>query len=102
MRIRVILMLFVLALVLPVLAQDGPPPMPELDGDIVMAGLNGPLGVYVDSVGHVWIIDSGAGGDEHGVEHEDRAGEEEDGAPVGRARGGNGAAPGRAARGGPR
>ena len=64
MRIRVILMLFVLALVLPVLAQDGPPPMPELDGDIVMAGLNGPLGVYVDSVGHVWIIDSGAGGDE--------------------------------------
>lgn len=61
MRIRVILMLFVLALVLPALAQ---PPAPELDGDIIVTGLNGPQGVYVDSAGHLWIIDSGAGGDE--------------------------------------
>ncbi|MFW5696317.1 MAG: ScyD/ScyE family protein [Phototrophicaceae bacterium] len=51
-------------MMVPTLAQEGPPPMPELDGDIIVTGLNGPQGVYVDSAGHLWIIDSGAGGDE--------------------------------------
>ena len=52
------------AFALPVLAQDGPPPMPELDGEIVMAGLTGPQGLYVDTDGNLWVIDSGMGGDE--------------------------------------
>lgn len=54
----------VLLLVVPILAQDGPPPMPELDGEIVMEGLNGPQGIYIDDAGDVWVIDSGFGGEE--------------------------------------
>jgi sugar lactone lactonase YvrE len=67
MRIKLVVMLFLLlglALALPILAQDGPPPMPELDGEIVMGGLNGPQGLYIDAEGNLWVIDSGAGGDE--------------------------------------
>lgn len=52
------------AFVLPVFAQDGAPPMPQIDGDIIAQGLNGPQGVYVDDEGNVWVIDSGLGGDE--------------------------------------
>ncbi|MCA9886049.1 MAG: ScyD/ScyE family protein, partial [Anaerolineae bacterium] len=51
--------IFVLAY--PVLAQ---PPAPELTGDIVIEGLNGPQGLHVDSDGNVWVIDSGMGGEE--------------------------------------
>lgn len=57
----IIVLVFVLSMVLPVMAQDGPP-MPELTGDIVMEGLNGPQGLFVDSEGNLWVIDSGAGG----------------------------------------
>lgn len=57
--ILVLIAIFVLAL--PVLAQ---PPAPELTGDIVIEGLNGPQGIYVDSDGNVWVIDSGTGGEE--------------------------------------
>jgi sugar lactone lactonase YvrE len=67
MRIKIILMtllLLALALSLPVFAQEGPPPMPDLDGEIVIAGLNGPQGLYVDGDGNLWVIDSGTGGDE--------------------------------------
>ncbi len=60
---QLLIITIVLLLVLPALAQDGPP-MPELDGEIVLAELNGPQGVYVDSEGNLWVIDSGAGGDE--------------------------------------
>jgi sugar lactone lactonase YvrE len=65
MRIKLIVMLiFVMALGVPAFAQDGPPPMPELDGDIILGGLNGPMGLYVDADGNLYVIDSGAGGDE--------------------------------------
>lgn len=57
--IFVLIAIFVLAL--PVLAQ---PPAPELTGDIVIEGLNGPQGLHVDSDGNVWVIDSGMGGEE--------------------------------------
>jgi sugar lactone lactonase YvrE len=53
-----------LLMVTPIVAQDGPPPMPELDGEIVMGGLNGPQGLYIDAEGNLWVIDSGVGGDE--------------------------------------
>lgn len=39
-----------------VTAQEG--------GETVASGLNGPMGVLVDSDGNVWVIDSGVGGDE--------------------------------------
>lgn len=58
------IVLLMLLFVLPVFAQDGPPPMPELDGEIVLEGLNGPQGVYVDGDGNLWVIDSGFGGEE--------------------------------------
>jgi len=45
-------------------AQDGPPPMPEIDGEIVVQGLNGPQGLLVDSEGNLWIAEAGLGGDE--------------------------------------
>lgn len=65
MRIKLLLvLLLLLGMALPVFAQDGPPPMPELDGEIVMGGLNGPQGLYIDAEGSLWVIDSGAGGDE--------------------------------------
>ena len=38
--------------------------MPDLGGDIVMQGLNGPLGLFVDADGSLWVIDSGMGGSE--------------------------------------
>jgi hypothetical protein len=58
------LMLVTFFLALPALAQDGPPPMPDLTGEIIMEGLNGPQGVYVAADGSVYVIDSGMGGDE--------------------------------------
>lgn len=64
MRIKLLLVLtFVLALTIPAFAQDGPP-APELDGEIVVEGLNGPLGLYLDAEGNLWVVDSGLGGDE--------------------------------------
>lgn len=54
--------LLALVLAMPVIAQ-GPPPA-EFDGEIVVEGLNGPQGLYVDSEGALWIVDSGFGGDE--------------------------------------
>jgi len=53
--------MFVVLSVFSVIAQ---PPAPELSGDIVAGGLNGPQGLFVDSSGVLWIIDSGYGGDE--------------------------------------
>lgn len=52
--------IFMLAMALPVFAQDGPPP-PE---NAVVTGLNGPQGLYIDDEGTLWIVDSGVGGDE--------------------------------------
>ena len=46
------------------LAQDGAPPMPEIDGEIVLQGLNGPQGLHVDADGTLWVVDSGLGGEE--------------------------------------
>lgn len=64
MRIKLmVVLLLLLAMSLPVMAQEGPPP-PELDGDIVIAGLNGPQGLFIDSEGDLWVIDSGVGGNE--------------------------------------
>lgn len=64
MRFKLLLTLvLVFSLVPSVLAQDGPP-LPELDGEIVIEGLNGPQGLHVDSEGNVWVIDSGMGGEE--------------------------------------
>lgn len=57
----VLVLVLVFVTVLPLLAH---PPMPELDGDIVMQGLNGPQGLYVDADGNLWVIDSGFGGSE--------------------------------------
>jgi hypothetical protein len=64
MYYKLILSLVVLVFVLPTLAQDGPPPTPELDGEIVLEGLNSPQGVFVADDGSVYIIDSGVGGEE--------------------------------------
>lgn len=61
---RTLLMMFALLLVaFPVLGQ-GDAPMPEFDGEIVLEGLNGPMGLFVDSEGSLWVIDSGMGGSE--------------------------------------
>lgn len=53
----------ILVLTISVVAQDAPPP-PEIDGEIVVEGLNAPQGVFVDSEGTLWVTDSGSGGDE--------------------------------------
>lgn len=57
-------LLIVLVMAGMVMAQGGPPPMVELDGEIIAEGLNAPQGVFVDSEGTLWIVDSGNGGDE--------------------------------------
>lgn len=65
MKQRIIMVLSValaLVLALPAIAQ-GPPPA-ELDGEVVIEGLNGPQGLYVDGEGTLWVVDSGFGGDE--------------------------------------
>jgi sugar lactone lactonase YvrE len=43
-------------------AQDMPAPV--ITGDIILEGLTSPQGVYVDSDGALWVIDSGLGGEE--------------------------------------
>lgn len=58
-----LLWLFLLVFTLPALAQEPPPP-PELDGDIVLEGLNGPQGLFIDAEGALWVVDSGVGGSE--------------------------------------
>lgn len=64
----IVIMLVMLAVSGAVLAQEetppAMPPMPEIDGEIVVEGLSGPQGVYVDDTGAVWVIDSGTGGEE--------------------------------------
>lgn len=61
----VFVFLLVLLLAVPVLAQDGPPPPPDLgDGEVVLGGLNGPQGLHVAEDGSVYVIDSGFGGEE--------------------------------------
>ncbi|QPC83955.1 ScyD/ScyE family protein [Phototrophicus methaneseepsis] len=47
-----------------VVAQEDMPPMPELDGEIVADGLNGPMGLDIDADGNLLIVDSGTGGEE--------------------------------------
>ncbi|MBZ0292053.1 MAG: ScyD/ScyE family protein, partial [Anaerolineae bacterium] len=65
MRYKVLfVLLMMMTLALPALAQDGAPPPPELDGDIVLQGLTGPQGLYIDDEGNLWVLDSGLGGDE--------------------------------------
>ncbi|MCA9911923.1 MAG: ScyD/ScyE family protein, partial [Anaerolineae bacterium] len=61
---KLFLLFVVLSLSLTAVAQDGPPPMPEIDGEIFLMGLNGPQGIYVDADGNVWIAENGLGGDE--------------------------------------
>ncbi|MFZ4814616.1 MAG: ScyD/ScyE family protein [Phototrophicaceae bacterium] len=66
MRLKTLITVLLLSLFsLPVLAQDGPPPPPDLmGGEIVVEGLSGPQGLFIDAEGNLWIIDSGMGGDE--------------------------------------
>jgi len=64
MRSKYLVLILILLLALPVLAQDGMPPMPELTGDIIMDGLNGPQGLYLDTDGTLYVIDSGLGGED--------------------------------------
>ena len=64
MRIKFGTIILILLLSLPSLAQDGPPPMPELTGEVVMGGLNGPQGLFIDGDGNLLVIDSGLGGEE--------------------------------------
>ncbi len=61
---KLAVLVLMLLLTVAVFAQEGPP-APDLGhGVIVMEGLNGPQGVYVDGDGAVWVIDSGFGGEE--------------------------------------
>lgn len=65
MRYKMMCVLFIMiALALPTMAQDDAPPPPELDGDIILEGLTGPQGLYIDEDGNLWVVDSGVGGDE--------------------------------------
>ncbi|MEO8394883.1 MAG: ScyD/ScyE family protein [Chloroflexota bacterium] len=64
MRSKLILLLSLFVLAVPVFAQDDALPAPQLDGKIVLQGLNGPQGVYVADDGSVYVIDSGVGGEE--------------------------------------
>ncbi|GAB4514299.1 MAG: hypothetical protein OHK0046_16200 [Anaerolineae bacterium] len=66
MRIKLFLMLTILfVFAVSASAQGGPPPMPDLgEGVVIAEGLNGPQGLYVDSEGSVYVIDSGLGGEE--------------------------------------
>ncbi len=61
---KLLLLVVVLSLALTVAAQDGPPPLPEIDGEIFVEGLNGPQGLYVDADGNLWVTENGVGGDE--------------------------------------
>jgi sugar lactone lactonase YvrE len=61
---KLFLLFAVLSLALTVAAQDGPPPMPEIDGEIFVEGLNGPQGLYVDADGNLWVAENGVGGEE--------------------------------------
>lgn len=63
MRKLLVVLLIIFVTALPVVAQD-PPPMPELTGDVIIEGLNGPQGLHVDGAGNLWVVDSGFGGDE--------------------------------------
>ena len=60
-----VFIIFACMFTLSAMAQDGPPPAPDLgDGVVVMAGLNGPQGLYIDGEGRLFVIDSGMGGEE--------------------------------------
>lgn len=63
MHIKVLFAMVLLVLPFSVSAQDAPP-MPEIDGEIVVEGLNGPQGLLVDSEGNLWISENGLGGEE--------------------------------------
>ena len=62
--LRFALPMLLLVGVMSTFAQEGPPPMPEIDGDIIVEGLNGPQALHVDSAGNLWITENGLGGDE--------------------------------------
>ncbi len=59
LRLCLIAVLLVAMLPMAVLAQDN-----TMQGEVVADGLNGPMGVLVDSAGDIWVVDSGTGGDE--------------------------------------
>lgn len=64
MRTKFLVLFTILLLALPSYAQDGPPPMPELTGDVIMGGLNGPQGLFIDADANLLVIDAGLGGEE--------------------------------------
>ncbi|MCC7207714.1 MAG: ScyD/ScyE family protein [Anaerolineae bacterium] len=55
-----VLACLLLGLALPVLAQDGPPPLP---GEVVIADLGAPRGLSFDSNGNLLVADAGTGGE---------------------------------------
>ncbi|MDX2140502.1 MAG: ScyD/ScyE family protein [Chloroflexota bacterium] len=58
--LTVLLVVTALALALPVLAQDGPPPLP---GEVVVGELNAPRGIAFDDDGNLIVAVAGSGGD---------------------------------------
>jgi len=60
----ILAVLITVGFALPALTQDMPP-APDLgEGEVFVGGLNGPQGVFVDTEGHIYVIDSGMGGEE--------------------------------------
>ena len=62
LRLLLIAALLLVALPATVLAQDTA--AGAVQGEVVVEGLNGPMGILVDSAGDIWVVDSGTGGDE--------------------------------------
>ena len=62
MRTKLLLtLMLVFMMAISVVAQELPPA--EIDGDIVVEGITGPQGLFVDEDGNLWVLDSGLGGD---------------------------------------
>ena len=63
LRLVLIAALLLVALPTAVLAQDAGT-AGSMQGEVVAEGLNGPMGILVDSAGDIWVVDSGTGGDD--------------------------------------